>query len=939
MQKKYILVDGSGYIFRAFYALPPISRSDNLPVGAVYGFCNMLLKLLNERHNPNEIIAVIFDKARKNFRNEIYPEYKANRSETPEELIPQFAYIRKAVEAFNIASIEQANFEADDLIATYATQAEANGDKVVIYSSDKDLMQLMTPNIRIHDPLKNKDIGEEAVLQKFGVEPSKVVEVQALIGDSVDNIPGIRGIGPKTAAELINKYGNIENLLVNAKNIKQDKRRQMIMEGAKDARISKQLATLKRDVPVEFSLSSIVNCPVEKDRVMKFLEEMEFKSLVTKANNFIDSVNKIFDENSGIDNATTQTDFSSQSDIQKVKKVQKQIEKKYELVQDIETLDKWIKECEGKGEFAVDTETTGLNSLDADIVGMSIATEEGKACYIPIHHIKKVFDGADLFNDGKDVLQENQIPVDELVKHIKPLLENPNIKKIGHNIKYDMHIFKRLGIDVYPVEDTMIMSYVLDTTKNLHNMDELANIHLGYTTIHFTDVCGTGKAQISFSEVAFDKALDYAAEDADITLRLYHNFKERIGKENCEEIYRNIDLPLIYNLFEMEELGVCIDTEKLKNLSLNFAKILDELSKEIYTLAGMEFNILSPKQLAEVLFEKMAIPYPEKNKKTYSTDVEILKQLSYQGYEIAEKVLKYRELAKLKSTYADALVEQVLPRDGRVHTNYFQCGTSTGRLSSNDPNLQNIPVRSELGKDIRSAFVAKDGYKLLSADYSQIELRLMASLANVKNLEKAFLDGVDIHTRTASQIFNVPENEMTSDIRRKAKAINFGIIYGISPFGLAKQLDISQTEAKEYIENYFKVYPEILDYMEKTKDFAHKNGYVETLYKRKLFIANINNPRLKAYAERAAINAPCQGTGADILKKAMIKIREILIKQKLIDDVRMLLQVHDELIFEVKEDRIDEAKAIIKNTMENIEHLSVPLVVEVGVADNWTDAH
>ena len=929
MQKKYILVDGSGYIFRAFYALPPISRSDNLPVGAVYGFCNMLLKLLNERHNPNEIIAVIFDKARKNFRNEIYPEYKANRSETPEELIPQFAYIRKAVEAFNIASIEQANFEADDLIATYATQAEANGDKVVIYSSDKDLMQLMTPNIRIHDPLKNKDINEENVLQKFGVEPSKVVEVQALIGDSVDNIPGVRGIGPKTAAELILKYGNIENLIENAKNIKQDKRRQMIIDGSENARISKKLATLKRDVPVEFALSSIVNCPVEKDRVMKFLEEMEFKSLITKANNFIDSVNKIFDENAPI----------VSEDIEPQKKLIKQVEKNYELVRDIPTLTKWINECEKKGIFAVDTETTGLNSLDANIVGMSIATDEGKACYIPINHIKKVFDGADLFNDSQDILQENQIAIDELVKYIKPLLENPNIKKIGHNIKYDMHIFKQLDINVYPVEDTMIMSYVLDSSKNLHNMDELANIHLGYTTIHYTDVCGTGKAQISFSEVPFDKALDYAAEDADITLRLYNIFKERIEKEECSSIYYDIDLPLIYNLFEMEELGISIDSEKLKNLSKNFEEILSGLANDIYSLAGMEFNILSPKQLGEVLFEKMNIPYPEKNKKTYSTDVEILKQLSYQGFEIAEKVLKYREISKLKSTYADALVEQILPRDNRVHTNYFQCGTSTGRLSSNDPNLQNIPVRSELGKDIRSAFVAKEGYKLLSADYSQIELRLMASLSHVKNLEKAFIDGVDIHTRTASQIFGIPESEITSDVRRKAKAINFGIIYGISAFGLARQLDIPQSEAKEYIDNYFKIYPEILNYMEKAKEFAHKNGYVETYYGRKLFISNINNPRLKAYAERAAINAPMQGTGADILKKAMVRIRNILKEKNLESDIRMLLQVHDELVFEVKEDKLDIAKNIIKDTMESVENLSVPLIVEIGIADNWTDAH
>lgn len=931
MQKKYILVDGSGYIFRAFYALPPISRSDNLPVGAVYGFCNMLLKLLNERKNPNEIVAVVFDKARKNFRNEIYPEYKANRAETPEELIPQFAYIRKAVEAFNIASIEQAGFEADDLIATYATQAEANGDKVVIYSSDKDLMQLMTANIRIHDPLKNKDINEDDVLKKFGVEPNKVVEVQSLIGDSTDNIPGVRGIGPKTAAELILKYGTLENLLENARNIKQDKRRQMIIDGANDALISKKLATLEKNVPLDFPLSAVVNCPVEKDKVMNFLEEMEFKSLMTKANNFIDNVNKIFDANPTI---------TENIQIDTTKVYNKKIEKKYELVQDIETLRKWIKKCEEKSYFSIDTETTGLDSLTADIVGISIAVDEGEACYIPIKHIKKVFDGTDLFNDAQDILQEKQIPLENIISEIRPLLSNPNIKKIGHNIKYDMHIFKQLGIDIYPIEDTMVMSYVLDSSKNAHNMDELANLHLNYATIHYSDICGSGKAQISFSEVAFDKALDYAAEDADVTLRLYNIFKERIENENMKDIYYNIDLPLIYSLFEMEEVGVKIDISKLSNLSIEFEKILSSLAEEIYLLSGEEFNILSPKQLGEILFEKMGIPYPEKKKTTtYSTDVEILKQLSYQGYEIATKLLKYREFAKLKSTYTDALQKQVNKNDNRVHTNYFQCGTSTGRLSSNNPNLQNIPIRSDVGKDIRSAFIARDGYKLLAADYSQVELRLMAEVADVKNLKQAFLDNVDIHTRTASQVFGIPESEMTSDIRRKAKAINFGIIYGISQFGLAKQLEISQEDAKNYIQNYFDVYPEILQYMEKVKNFAHQNGYVETLDGRKLFIANINNPKLKSYAERAAINAPIQGTAADIIKKAMIRIRNVLKEKNLSDDVKMLLQVHDELVFEVKNEIVNEVKILIKDIMENIVKLSIPLVVEVGISDNWKDAH
>ena len=934
MKKKYILVDGSGYIFRAFYALPPISRSDNLPVGAVYGFCNMLLKLLNERKNPNEIIAVIFDKARKNFRNDIYPDYKANRAQTPEELIPQFAYIRKAVESFNIASIEQAGFEADDLIATYATLAEKNGDEVLIYSSDKDLMQLMTKNIRLHDPLKNKDITEEDVLKKFGVPPEKVVEVQALIGDTTDNIPGIKGIGPKTASELILKYGDIENLIAGARNIKQDKKRQMIEDGAENARISKQLATLKKDVPVDFALEAIVNCPVEKDKIMNFLDEMEFKSLKAKANTFIENVNKI---------------FSSQNIITEKKLEDKEenivfvsnnnIEKKYELISDINTLKKWIEKSYSKKFIAVDTETTGLDSLTADLVGISLAVEEGEACYIPVAHIKQVFNGTDLFADSTNILQENQIPLTDVITLLKPLLEDKNIKKIGHNIKYDMHIFKQLGITLYPIEDTMVMSYVLDSSKNLHNMDELADIHLNYNTIHYSDVCGSGKTQIGFNQVPFEKALNYAAEDADITLRLYNLFKQRLGNEALESIYYDIDLPLVYCLFEMEEWGINVDVDKLENLSIEFEKIITSLENDIYTLANQNFNILSPKQLAEVLFEKMAIPYPEKIKKSYSTDVEILRQLSNQGYEIAEKILKYRELTKLKSTYTDALIKQISKKDNRVHTNYFQCGTSTGRLSSNDPNLQNIPIKTDLGKEIRSAFVASKGYKILAADYSQIELRLISVLADVKNLQTAFNQNIDIHTKTASEVFHLDESEITSDIRRKAKAVNFGIIYGISPFGLAKQLNISQTEAKEYIDNYFKAFPEILNYMENVKNFAHKNGFVETMYKRKLFISNINNPKLKNYAERAAINAPIQGTAADILKKAMNNIRQIIAKENLSNDVRMLLQVHDELVFEVKEEVLEKASLIIKTSMENVENLSVPLLAEIGIADNWKDAH
>lgn len=933
MNKKYILVDGSGYIFRAFYALPPISRSDNLPVGAVYGFCNMLLKLLIERDGKDEIVVVIFDAARKNFRNEIYPEYKTNRQEIPAELIPQFAYIRKAVEAFNLPSIEQLGFEADDLIATYAELAKQNGDNVVIYSSDKDLMQLLDTNVAIFDPLKQKVVDKDVVFNKFGVEPSKVVDIQALIGDSTDNIPGVKGIGPKTASELINKYGNLENLLLNARNIKQDKRRETIEANAELAKISKQLATLKKDVPLSTTIEELKKTPVDAEKLLNFINEMEFKSLINKTNKFIEEVSKTPAQNN--------TNNNIEPVIINKPKI-KQIEKHYELVRDIPTLQKWIKKCEDKKIFAVDTETTGLDSLSASIVGMSIATDEGDACYIPIHHIKKVFDGADLFNDGKDTLVENQIPIDDIVKNIKPLLENKNIIKIGHNIKYDMHIFKQLGINVYPVEDTMVMSYDLDNTRNLHNMDDLALNHLNYTTIHFSDVCGSGKAQITFAEAPLEKALDYAAEDADITLRLYNVLKSRLDSdEELKKVYYDIDLPLVNILFSMEEWGIKINSTHLSELSLEFEKILSSLEGEIFSITGQTFNIMSPKQLGEMLFDTMGLPYPAKKKSNdnYSTDIDVLKQLSYQGFEIANKVLKYREIAKLKSTYTDALPKQILSRDGRVHTNYFQCGTSTGRLSSNDPNLQNIPIRTELGKDIRKTFISSNGYKILAADYSQIELRIMADVANVKNLKQAFIDNVDIHTRTASQVFGIPESEMTSDIRRKAKAINFGIIYGISPFGLANQLDIPQSEAKEYIDNYFKNFPEIKEYMEKTKEFAHQYGYIKTLYGRKCFITNINNPKLKSYAERAAINAPIQGSAADIIKMAMIKIQNALAQNNLINDIRMLLQVHDELVFEVKEDKIDYATKFIKETMENIVKLSIPLEVEVGIADNWKDAH
>ncbi|MDR1476852.1 MAG: DNA polymerase I [Rickettsiales bacterium] len=933
MNKKYILVDGSGYIFRAFYALPAISRSDGLPVGAVYGFCNMLLKLLGERDGKGEIITVVFDAARKNFRNDIYKEYKANRLETPPELAPQFAYIRKAVEAFGLPSVEQIGYEADDLIATYAAEAADGGDETLIYSSDKDLMQLLATHVYLYDPLKQRQVTKETVFDKFGVAPDRVVDVQALVGDASDNIPGVRGIGPKIAAELILKYGSLEGLLKNARNITQDKRREMIESGADMARISYRLATLKRDVPLATPLSALARTPVDAARLAKFFDEMEFKSLLPKARELADNSSRLAAR--AAEPIVMETFATTATRL-----VKKEVEKRYELVRSADKLREWAARCGRAGRFAVDTETTGLDSLSAGLVGVSLAVDEGVACYIPLAHKRKVFGGANLFDGNEEHPVEGQIPLDEALGILGPLLENPKVAKIGHNMKYDMHVFRQHGISVAPVEDTMVMSYVLDSVKNLHNMDDLALLHLGYRTISFEDVCGSGKSRICFDEVPLDKALGYAAEDADITLRLYNVFAARLASEDARKVYADIDRPLVPVLCDMEELGVRIDEKSLVAISVEFEKELDALGREIYADAGGEFNILSPKQLGEVLFDKMGLPAPKRSAKgDWSTDVEVLRSLSYGGATIADKILKYREIAKLKGTYADALPKQISPRDGRVHTHYFQAGTSTGRLSSNDPNLQNIPIRTGRGQDIRRAFVASNGYVLLSADYSQIELRILADMADVKNLKHAFEEGIDIHAKTASEIFGVPMDKMTPELRRRAKAINFGIIYGISPFGLAKNVGATQAEARTFIDSYFRAFPEIRAYMDDTKAFAHSHGYVETKLGRRCFIANINNPKLKSYGERAAINAPIQGTNADIIKIAMARIRDRLRKEKLDSEIRMLLQVHDELVFEVREDLVGTASGIVKPIMEGAAKLSIPATVGIGTGDNWKDAH
>ncbi|MDR1008837.1 MAG: DNA polymerase I [Rickettsiales bacterium] len=914
MGKRYILIDGSGYIFRAFYALPAMTRgTDKLPVNAVYGFCAMLIRLL-QTLGKEDIVVVVFDAARKNFRNDIYPEYKANRLETPPELVPQFAYIRKAVEAFCLPSVEQLGLEADDLIASYSRAAVLEGDEVVVYSSDKDLMQLLSPRVAVYDPLKSRYVTPAIVLEKFGVAPEKVVDVQALIGDSSDNIPGVKGIGPKTAAELIAQYGTLENLLKMAKNIKQDKRREMIEQGADMARISKQLATLKADAELDEPLSSFHRPCFEPARLKTFLDEMEFKSLIPK-----------------ITTLTGAMPSEPSDDPAPVKVEIRRVEKHYELVQTAEDLEKWCSAARAKGRLAIDTETTGLDALTAQIVGFSMATDEGAACYVPLAHRKKNFVGEGLF-DSNDEMLPDQIPLEKAVEILRPLLADPSIKKIGHNIKYDLHIFRRIGLELEGVEDTMVMSYVLDSTRNLHNMDDLARIHLGYKTVEFSEVVKKGEG---FADVALAPALDYAAEDADITLRLYNLFSKRLEAEDSRGVYANIDLPIVKVLFDMEEAGVAIDSSALETLSRELEHELTRRQAEVFTLAGREFNILSPKQVGEVLFDELKLP----NAKKYSTDVDVLRGLANDGHEIADKILKFREVSKLKNTYADVLPKSRNPRDNRVHTSYFQAGTSTGRLSSSDPNLQNIPIKTDLGGLVRRAFIAAPGKKLLSADYSQIELRILAQIAGVPNLKKAFIDKVDIHARTASEIFGVPLEKITPELRRKAKAVNFGIIYGISPFGLAKNIGVSQTEARSYIDSYFKSFPEIATYMDEAKEFARTRGYVETPFGRKCFIAGINNPKTRGYAERAAINAPIQGGNADIIKIAMRRIYDRLRAQNLDAKIRMLLQVHDELVFEVDDAEVASASALVKKEMEGVVDWSVPIVVDIGVADNWKDAH
>ncbi len=913
----FYLIDGSGYIFRAYYALPPLTRkSDGLPTGAVSGFCSMLFKLLEDSKSNQNLqkpthFAVIFDSARKTFRNDIYSDYKANRSEAPDDLAPQFEYIRKSVLAFNLPSVELMNYEADDLIATYVDEILTIGAKVTIVSSDKDLMQLYKKNVRIFDPMKNKFILEEDIFNKFGVDASKVIDVQALAGDSSDNVPGVPGIGVKTAAELINKYGTLEKLLKSADEIKQNKRRETLIENKDKALISKQLVTLMHDAPVNQKLEDFRLKEIDKDKLYKFLREMEFNRLLSSAISAYGEPNFL----------------SSKIEVQdKQKEITK---KKYSLISEIDELDDWIKEAEEVGELAIDTETTSVDPHQASLVGISLSSKVGKACYIPVGHKSK----KNL--DKKSVLSK-----------LKPLLEDPSIKKIGQNIKFDFIILYREGISISPMEDTMLMSYVLDAGKNRHNMDTLSELHLGHKTTTFKELVGSGKKEINFSDVELDKAKDYAAEDADITFRLYKKFIKNLKSEKMINIYEIFEKPMIEILAFMEMKGIKIDSNFLKSLSLKFEKKIEKLEKEIFKIAQKEFNIGSPKQLGDIIYNDLKIAGLKKTRKGgFATNASVLEDLAFKGHKFPQLVLDWRQVSKLKNTYSDALPEHVNPTTKRVHTSFLLAATTTGRLASSDPNLQNIPIKSEDGKDIRKAFIAEKNHTLISADYNQIEMRILADLAGVKELKKAFKNNEDIHSLTASQIFNIDIKKVDQDQRRKAKAINFGIIYGISQYGLAKQINVTNYEAEEFLNAYFAKFPEIKIYMDDTIKFCRKSGYVNNIFGRRSHFNAINdkNFNVRNFQERAAINAPIQGSASEIMRLAMIRLQKNLSENKKLKS-KMLLQIHDELIFEVPKDEVTEMTKIIKKEMTSVsesEHhsFSTPLTVDINIGDNWGALH
>jgi DNA polymerase I len=909
------LVDGSGFIFRAYHAIPPLSRPDGTPVNAVYGFVTMLTKLLSETEADH--IAVIFDSDRRLFRNDVYADYKANRPAPPDDLVPQFALVREATRAFNIACVEKEGYEADDLIATYTRLARMAGAEVTIVSSDKDLMQLVGDGVRMYDAMKSRVIGPEEVREKFCVGPEKVIDVQALAGDSTDNVPGVPGIGIKTAGQLIEQFGDLETLLARAGEIKQPKRRQSLIEHADAARMSKQLVTLHDDLTVPQPLASFAVRKPDLRPLRDFLEAQSFKTLISR----LDAVLA----KGGTPGAAEETLIQHEN---------------YELVEDEEALQRWVAAAMTAGAVAIDTETTSLNVLYCTLVGVSLALERGRACYIPLGHRRPGGEGGLSLQQPGQPEDPRQIPMATALAILKPLLEDPSVLKIGQNIKYDMQVLARYGIHLAPFDDTMILSYVLESGLHGHGMDELAQHFLGIDTIKYSDVTGSGKSQVRFDAVPVDKACAYAAEDADVTWRLHQVLKPRLVSEHLVSVYETIERPLIPVLAAMEQRGIRVDADELKVLSGDFEARLDTLALDIHRLAGHPFNIGSPKQLGDVLFVEMGLAGGKKMKTgAYATGADVLEALAAEGHDLPARVLDWRQLAKLKSTYTDALIGEINPETGRVHTSFAQAVAITGRLSSSDPNLQNIPIRTEEGRKIRRAFVADEGFVLLSADYSQIELRLLAHVAAIDALKGAFREGIDIHALTASQVFGTPVEGMDPFVRRKAKAINFGIIYGISPFGLARQLGISRGEAGAYIDAYFARYPGIRDYMERTRAQAREQGFVTTLFGRRCHIRGLTdrNPSVRSFAERLAINAPIQGGAADIIKRAMIRVASALRKAGL--QTQMLLQVHDELLFEVPHDEVEQTKSLVTSAMESAAVLDVPLVVDIGVGRSWADAH
>jgi len=918
------LIDGSGFIFRAFHALPWLSRSDGTPTNAVYGFTNMLLKLVQE--SDADGMAVVFDAAERTFRNRLYEGYKAHRPEAPSDLVPQFKLVREATEAFNLCRIEAPDYEADDLIATYARIFKERGARVTIVSSDKDLMQLIDDRVGMLDPLKSKPIGPAEVREKFGVGPEKVIDVQALCGDSVDNVPGVPGIGVKTAAELINQYGSLEALLERAAEIKQPKRRQSLIDFAEQARLSKALVTLEANAPLPCPPEALALKPPDPQKLVDFAKKMEFRKIVERV------------QSRRVRMAGETAEAASAAPIE-IPVAKDFASRSYDLVQTLEDLDRWIAAAHAAGQVAIETMTRAPEETLAQLVGVALAVGAGLAAYVPLAHAAPGAAG-DLMAATET---PRQIPFEAALARLKPLLEDPSVLKIGHNVKYPAHVLARYGIALGPVDCTMLMSFALDGAQHGHMLDELSSRHLGHEMLKYREVCGSGKTLIGFAEAALEKARDYAAECADVALRLHPLFKRRLVREKMTAFYETVERPLPLVVAEMERAGIKVDRAALARLSEDFALRMAELEREAHILAGHEFNIGSPKQLGDVLFGELGLPGGKKGKTgAYTTDAAILEQLAL-THDLPRRVLDWRQLAKLKSTYADALIGEIKEETGRVHTCFQLAAASTGRLSSTEPNVQNIPIRTEEGRKIRRAFIAEPGHVLLSADYSQIELRLAAHIAEIDALKEAFRQGLDIHAMTASQVFGVPIEGMDPATRRRAKAINFGIIYGISAFGLANQLQVPQAEAAAYIKAYFERFPGIRAYMDRTKLECREKGYVETLFGRKCFIPGIRDANMarRQFAERQAINAPLQGTAADIIKRAMARIPAALAAAGL--TARMLLQVHDELLFEVPEAEAEATAALVKSVMEGAiaprPALSVPLVVETGWATNWDEAH